>query len=167
MSFTLLFSMRIEEPYPAVIQPAFKNTIPITGPVQTWNHTATAITATGREVAIDFNALFTPVKTHGLLFRFYDVILKEDPRRGGLPETTEPNDGTWFYRRWVEPYEQERKAARRTRYEGLRRYLHERAEWLAGEEVVRLHLARYRVTKYLEQPEAEEVFFDERDIYFD
>ena len=189
MSVTLLFSMRVQEPYPALIQPAFKNTIPIEGPIRTWHHTAVATTATGKEIAIDYNALFTPVDTYGLLFHFYATILKEDPnlgdRRPGDPRPGDPpwtrprpetaqvakqsssTSGTWLYRRLVQPYQDAQEETRRTRYEGLRQYLKRRAEWLAGEDVARLQLKRYRVTKRLEEEGAEILLNDEKNIYFD
>lgn len=174
MSITLLFSMRIQEPYPALIQPAFKNTIPIEGPIRTWHHTAVVTTATGKEVAIDYNALFTPVDTYGLLFHFYATILKDDPpwtrpRPEAVQVTKQPSStsGTWLYRRLVQPYQDAQEETRRTRYEGLRQYLKRRAEWLAGEDVARLQLKRYRVTKRLEEEGAEKVLNDEKNIYFD
>ena len=199
MSITLLFSMRIQEPYPALIQPAFKNTIPIAGPIQTWHHTATATTATGKEIAIDYNALFTPVETHGLLFHFYATILKEDPnlgdrrpgdrrpgdrrpgdrRPGDLPWTrprpetaqvakqSSSTSGTWLYRRLVQPYLDAQEETRRTRYEGLQQYLKQRTEWLAGEDVARLQLRRYRVTKRLEEEGVTMTLNEEKYIHFD
>ena len=196
MSITLLFSMRIQEPYPALIQPAFKNTIPIAGPVRTWHHTAIATTVTGKEIAIDYNTLFTPIETHGLLFHFYATILKDapnlgdprlgdprlgdprlgDPRLGAPPWTrphletaqiTDRSSGTWLYRRLVQPYLDAQEQTRRTRYEGLRQYLKRRAEWLTGEDVVRLQLKRYRVTKRLEEEDATMTLNEEKNIHFD
>ena len=179
MSITLLFSMRIQEPYPALIQPAFENTIPVAGPVQTWHHTAVATTATGKEIAIDYNALFTPVETHGLLFHFYATILKKDPRLGDprlgdpRPETVEKRgqslatSGTWLYRRLVQPYLVAQKETRQTRYEGLQQYLKRRAEWLTGEDVTHLQLRRYRVTKRLEEEGATMTLNEEKNIDFD
>ena len=172
MNVTLLFSMRVQEPYPALIQPAFENTIPIEGPIRTWHHTAVATTATGKEIAIDYNALFTPVDTYGLLFHFYATILKDDPpwtRPEAVQVTKQSSStsGTWLYRRLVQPYQDAQEETRRTRYEGLRQYLKRRAEWLAGEDVARLQLKRYRVTKRLEEEGAEIVLNDEKNIYFD
>ena len=179
MSVTLLFSMRVQEPYPALIQPAFKNTIPIEGPIRTWHHTAVATTAAGKKIAIDYNVLFTPVDTYGLLFHFYATILEDDPRPGDPPWTrpcpeavqvtkqSSSTSGTWLYRRLVQPYQDAQEETRRTRYEGLRQYLKRRAEWLAGEDVARLQLKRYRVTKRLEEEGAEIVLNDEKNIYFD
>lgn len=155
----LLFKERIDEPYPGLFQPSFRQTSPLSDKLETTSIRLVAFNAAGTELDLDYTSLFFPVQDYG--FFFYLRIPEDTPQ---LPVAT-PQDNSLRYFFQDYQYQSEKKAAEQ--YPALAGYLEQHAELLTQQDIVRLRFERYQVVRNLNKNTADSTLIETKLLNFE
>ena len=156
----LLFKERIDEPYPGLFQPSFRQTSPLSDKLETTSIRLVAFNAAGTELDLDYTSLFFPMQDYG--FFFYLRIPEDTPQ---LPVSTHQNSSLLRYFFQDYQYQSEKKAAEQ--YQALAGYLEQHAELLTQQDIVSLRFERYQVVRNLNKNTADSTLIETKSLNFE
>ena len=159
-SLMLLFKERINEPYPGLFQPSFRQTSPLSDKLKTTSIRLVVSSAAGTELDLDYTSLFFPIEDYG--FFFYLRIPEDTPQ---LPVTTHQDSSFLHYFFQDYQYQLQKKAAEQ--YPALTEYLEQHAELLTQQDIVRLRFERYQVVRDLNRDTADSTLIETKSLDFE
>ena len=154
MLLTVAFVLRVEEPYPAIYQPAFQYASPVTTQVYTQVADITAHTADGESVSLEYEDLFrfAPDNRDVFLFRMMPDSVPTSPVRTSAPSSWRKR----LKKALIADYQDAMLEKRAHEYAAWLASLEDLAEAQTGQDLVSLELTLYDVTYYLLTGETEQ-----------